>query len=236
MAITHVGERPTVKPSRQILTDAIYETVKGLLMDHRIEPGDRINIDKLARELDVSPTPIREALARLESDGLVTKEALRGYSATRLLDLPEFLQLYEMRTLLEPTAARKAATARTGADLRDLERQVAAMQQARVGETYEGYHLLATEDARFHDTVARAAGNAYLRDTLLRLHAHLPLYRLLFHTGIAAETIAEHRAILDALERGNADDAAAAMAEHIEHSRRRLATVFQGGGPWGNTR
>src|SRR5664280_1210940 len=100
------GSRAVRVPPRQILTDMVYETVKGLLMDHRIEPGVRINIDQLARDLTVSPTPIREALARLESDGLVSKEPLRGYTATPLFDLPSFLQLYEMRGFLEPIAAR----------------------------------------------------------------------------------------------------------------------------------
>jgi DNA-binding GntR family transcriptional regulator len=143
-------------PHREILTDSVYEAVKALVMDRRIAPGARINIDRLARDLHVSPTPIREALARLESDGLVTKEALRGYSVAGLLDLPSFLQLYEMRLLLEPAAARKAAEVMTKEDLRAMGQQVATMQQARIGETYEEYRLFAAEDARFHDTIARA--------------------------------------------------------------------------------
>jgi DNA-binding GntR family transcriptional regulator len=215
-------------PHREILTDSVYEAVKALVMDRRIAPGARINIDRLARDLHVSPTPIREALARLESDGLVTKEALRGYSVAGLLDLPSFLQLYEMRLLLEPAAARKAAEVMTKEDLRAMGQQVATMQQARIGETYEEYRLFAAEDARFHDIIARASANAFLRDTLARLHAHLHLYRLHFQVGIAAETVAEHRTILEALRRGNAADAAAAMTEHIEQSRRRLSTALTG--------
>jgi len=77
-------------PPRQILTDGVYEAVKELVMDQHIEPRSRVNIDKLARDLGVSPTPVREALARLESDGLVIKEPLRGYSIAPLLDREAF--------------------------------------------------------------------------------------------------------------------------------------------------
>ena len=74
-------------PRRNVLADDVYELVKAMVMDHVIRPGARVSIDGLARELAVSPTPVREALARLESDGLVLKEPLKGYRATPLLTL-----------------------------------------------------------------------------------------------------------------------------------------------------
>ncbi|MEU4184036.1 GntR family transcriptional regulator, partial [Micrococcus luteus] len=70
----------THRPSRQILTDGAYETIKELVMDNQLEPGERINIEELARQLEISTTPVREALARLESDGLVHKRPLTGYA------------------------------------------------------------------------------------------------------------------------------------------------------------
>jgi len=69
-------------PSRQTLSDSVYEAVTELIMDQHIAAGARVNIDMVARQLNVSPTPVREALARLEMDGLVTKEPLRGYTVT----------------------------------------------------------------------------------------------------------------------------------------------------------
>lgn len=61
-------------PARPSLSDDVYEAIKALIMNHAIAPGSRLSIDQLARDLAVSPTPIREALARLESDGLAVKE------------------------------------------------------------------------------------------------------------------------------------------------------------------
>ena len=107
----HAPSRPagTRLPQRQVLADDVYEAVKALVMDHVIAPGARVSIDGLARELGVSQTPIREALARLESDGLVTKEPLRGYSATPLLTRAEVDDLFQFRLLIEPWVAGRAA-------------------------------------------------------------------------------------------------------------------------------
>jgi DNA-binding GntR family transcriptional regulator len=209
-------------PPRQVLADDVYDTIKALLMDQNIKPESRINIDKLARELQVSPTPVREALARLESEGLVTKKALRGYSSAPLLTRSSFLQLFELRLLLEPVVARKAATRLSEEDLLTLEQLVQQMQEVQIGRSYQEYQQLAGADAAFHDILAQACGNVFFQDTLERIHAHLHLYRLYFHAGIATETITEHREILSALCRRDAEAAARAMAQHLEQAHLRL--------------
>src|ERR1700748_161527 len=98
-------------PRRSVLADEIYEILKSKLMDNVVEPGGRLSIDGLSRDLKVSPTPIREALARLESDGLVVKKAPHGYTAASLLDAASFEELFKMRLLLEPACASWAAEA-----------------------------------------------------------------------------------------------------------------------------
>src|SRR4051812_10810655 len=98
-------------------------------MDHEMAPGDRLNIDALARQLAVSPTPVREALARLESDGLVRKRPLIGYTVAPVLTRQEFEELYDMRLILETAAARRAAG--VGLDASALERLTA---EARLPE------------------------------------------------------------------------------------------------------
>jgi DNA-binding GntR family transcriptional regulator len=209
-------------PIRYMLTSEVYENIKSQLMDQQIQPGVRINIDKLARQLQVSQTPIREALARLEAEGLVTKEPLRGYSSTPLLDSSSLQQLYEMRLLLEPMAARKSAQIITENDLHLLEQQVLAMQEVKIGETYKEYQQFSAIDAVFHNIIARTSGNIFLQDAFEHLYAHLHLYRLYFHTGIALETISEHQEILSALQQHNTEAAAVLMARHLQQAQRRL--------------
>jgi DNA-binding GntR family transcriptional regulator len=100
-------------PQRQILSNDVYEVIKAQIMDHAIAPGARMSIESLARDLQVSQTPIREALARLESDGLVTKAPLRGYSATPLLTPDEMDDLYVLRSLIEPWSAAEPPSGST---------------------------------------------------------------------------------------------------------------------------
>jgi len=100
------GGQGLVGPApRQILTDSVYDAVKALIMDDVVPPGAKLNMDALARDLAVSPTPIREALARLESERLVVKEPLRGYTTAPLLTRAAFEDLYDFRLHLEPWAA-----------------------------------------------------------------------------------------------------------------------------------
>ena len=217
-------------PSRQTLTDSVYEAVKELVMDQHIEAGARVNIDLVARQLNVSPTPVREALARLEMDGLVVKEPLRGYSVTPMLDAKTFNDLYDVRRLLEPFAARCAAEHRDDKVLRTLDKELDEMRRlvgtsaGSAGGTYHDYRAFASQDARFHEAIAGTSGNSLLSDTLRRLRSHLRLYRLyhLYYTvAIGTATVTEHENILAAVRAGNADRAEAAMLDHINQSMER---------------
>lgn len=227
MTSTESGARHL--PARRALVDEVYDAVLELLMDHVIEPGERASIDGIARELDVSPTPVREALTRLESEGLVVKKALRGYTAAPLLDADGLAQLFAMRRLLEPPAASLAAS-RIGPDeITELERLAVEMHRtgeaAQTGsERFHDYRAFADRDADFHRLIAANSGNALLLDAIVRLRAHLHLYRLYFAHGIAEETADEHELILDALRRRDTAAAEAAMLAHIGHSHERISS------------
>jgi DNA-binding GntR family transcriptional regulator len=217
-----VGAERLVPAPRQILTDGVYETVKTLIMNGRIPPSSRVNMDQLARALEVSATPLREALARLESEGLVNKEPLRGYSTTPLLSRAEFDDLYELRLLVEPALAA-AAAARVGpVDRRDLTEEMARCPDAPTERgDYRTYRALYEHDVRLHDLVARIAGNEVARQALRRLHAHLHAFRL--HGGNRSGdcTRDEHSVIVAALHRGDPHAAAGAMRAHLETARHR---------------
>src|SRR5260370_36619753 len=195
-------------PSRQTLTDSVYEAVMELVMDKHIEAGGRVNTDVVARQLNVSPTPVREALARLEMDGRVMKEPLRGYSVSPTLDTKTFNDLYDVRRLLEPFAARRAAERRddkvVGVLDRELDemRRLVGMDPGPAGGTYHDYRAFAMQDARFHEAIAATSGNSLMSATLRRLRSHLRLYRLYhryYTMEIGAATVIEHENILAAI-------------------------------------
>jgi DNA-binding GntR family transcriptional regulator len=219
--------RDLPRPNRSILADGTYEAVKTLVMNHVIPPGERVSIDALARDLQVSHTPVREALARLEADGLVVKEPLRGYRTTPLLTRRQFNELFDMRLLIEGWAVKQAASTMTPTGRRRLREEMATCAAAPAGSDYETYKSIADHDARFHDLIFELTGNETVRAMWARTHCHLHLFRLFYASGLGDRTLKEHRAIASALAAGDAQAAEAAMLAHIEASRARLlpATV-----------
>lgn len=211
----------TMRPARRLtLTEDVYASVQALIMDHAVAPGARINIDALARQLEVSPTPVREALARLEADGLVRKRPLAGYTAAPLLTRDEFEELVEMRLILEPPAASRAASVAAASDVDQLR------AEADLPDPQPGIAAFTAQDARFHNLVAELSGNRMLHEAVVRLRSHLHLFRLHFppaHYGVSAE---EHHRVVDAIAAGDPDRAAAAMRAHIAAARERHLPFF----------
>lgn len=216
------GNGRDLPPARQALSDSVYENIKAMVMDHEITPGARVSIEALARALKVSPTPIREALARLESDGLVVKRTLSGYRTTELLTRQGLQELFEMRQLLEPRAAALAAVNASEAQLDGIER-IAEEMQSHPGSAgrYAGYRDFAALDQRFHDAIAQASQRPLLADAVERLHAHLHIFRLSTVVGADDPTLAEHQRVVHAILRRNPERAAEAMAEHLTRSLQR---------------
>lgn len=222
------GRAGLTRPSS--LASEVYDAILGQIMSLRIPPRARITVDNLARELNVSQTPIREALSRLEAEGMVVKTHLVGYSAAPQLTLKQFDELYELRLLLEPAGARKAAEAMDEAVFADI-RQLAEAMSRRDGSSDERhrYTRFARLDAEFHDRIVDIAGNELIRETLARLHIHVQIFRLLFHSRVTEDAIEEHGRIIAALAHRDGEKAAAAMRRHIERSRDRLRPTLDAG-------
>lgn len=212
------------RPTR--LGDEVYNAIYAQLMSRQIAPGGRMSVDRLVRELGVSQTPIREALSRLEAQGLVVKTHLVGYSAANQLDSGRLDQLYELRLLLEPFAARRAATTMTEAALASLIRLADEMLASETAPQVEAYGRFAQLDSDFHDIIAHASGNELVQETLANLHTHVHLFRLFYHARVTADAIQEHQQIIEALTARDPTAAETAMRHHIERSRERFANAF----------
>jgi DNA-binding GntR family transcriptional regulator len=209
------------------LGDDVYEALLTRLISLKIAPGAHINIDGLVKELGVSQTPIRAALVRLEAEGLVVKTHLIGYSAAPLPTRRRFEQIYDLRILLEPVAAGRAARNLTEADRSALQAYQDAMAKPSSGDARLAYGKFAKWDAAFHARLATAGGSEIIAETLARLHTHMHLFRLLFHSRVTEEAISEHTEILAALNAGDSDAAYAAMKRHILLSQARMAPIFE---------
>lgn len=215
------GEVPVL--SRRVLADQVFESVTAMVMDHVVRPGERMSIEGLAQQLSVSPTPVREALARLEALGLAVKAPLRGYHATPLLSRAELDDLFDFRLLTEPWAAGRAAE-RAGVEAAQLVDQVAAFDEAP-REGYAHYRALAEHDHRFHDTVMALAGNHHARQAFERTHCHLHIFRLHYVQQTGSTALDEHAIIARSIVAGNASEASEAMRAHLLASRDRLRPI-----------
>ena len=220
---------PTSLPAplkRLSLVDSVYEELREWIIDGIRDEGVRVNIDALARSFDVSPTPVREALIRLEAEGFVVKEPSRGYSVTSPLSADEVDDLFELRLLIEPWAARRAAETADPTTTTELAADIDRFDGAPDGRSFAAYRDLADHDARFHTTVLDLAGNPEVTQAFTRTNCHLHLFRLSYGRDMGNEALTEHRAVLHALGAGDGAGAEAAMRRHLERSLDRFRRVF----------
>lgn len=210
--------------SHPALVDGVYDQLIEMLMDQRIAPDAPIRTEAIARQLGVSATPVREALARIEPSGLVARSARRGWTAAATLTRAELVQVIDLRLLLEPEIARLAC-ARAGDDLRGvLARAVRRQAVAKTGPDYANYKEFLDADWDFHQLLASNSGNPYLERTFRAASFYMQRY-LLFDERVvtdANESTAEHEAIQLAFERQSPDLAAAAMRDHLQRLRGRV--------------
>ena len=212
---------------RRPLSDEIYEALVTELISLRIPPNARMSVDALARQFGVSQTPIRGALIRLETEGLVVKKHNAGYSAAPLPSGKHFEEAYLMRALLEPEAASLAAVNAAHEDVEALKALCDHMEQLVTEDTQGNYGRFAMLDGQFHARITEMCGNELLQHTLQGLYAHMHLFRLRYHSSVAEEAIKEHLAIVEAISRCDSGAARSAMANHIQASRDRMKPYYQ---------
>jgi len=209
--------RPLRRPSG--FAKEVFEVIRADLMSLRIPPDTRISIDQLARELGVSQTPIREALSMLEAMGLVTRRRFAGYCSAPQLNSKQLHELYELRLLIEPHAAACAAERMNDAQLQQIRALARSMEPGRSRTSYDRF---AVQDSELHDLIAAASGNRLIQDSLARLHAHLHIFRLRFHSEVTTAAYTEHARLVEALTHRRPKEAEATMRRHIEKSYERM--------------
>ncbi|WP_158601002.1 GntR family transcriptional regulator [Teichococcus wenyumeiae] len=209
--------RPLDKTS---LAEQAYGHLRNLLLDRMIQPGGAIGIDALAGTLGVSHTPVREALARLEGDGLVIRLRSGRYKAAPAMTPQDYAHLCQTRLLLEPTAAALAAARPTPEILAGLRQSIQDLGAARRGNHSRDFVKFVDADALFHRTIAHGCGNKFIAGALTQLQAHHRIGTLYHSRGVtdAEAVMTEHGAILEAIRAGDAGAAEAAMRRHIERA------------------
>jgi DNA-binding GntR family transcriptional regulator len=196
--------------------DFVYDSLRDAIWEGRIGRGERVREEEIARILGVSRTPVREALQRLQRRGLLVTGPGRGLMVAEL-SKREVIELYAMREILEGSAARFAAQRAMRPEIDILYRL-----QRDLADAPDDALVLVKLNRRFHQAIYDAAHNQYLTQTLDTLHDSMAL---LHSTTFRApnrrrESDEEHRRIVSAIERHDADDAEAIAREHIRQAQR----------------
>ena len=206
------------------LWQRVHEHLRQEILDNRLPPGSELNEVALSQSLGVSRGPVREAIGRLASEGLVTVRPRRGAIVTAL-SAQEFLAAYQVREALETLAIRLAVPRLDAADLDRLQALVDEMVAYADGPDVEAdVDAFFRANAAFHATFVEASDNAMLQETMSRLLGQMGRYRMssLALRGSLRRSTAEHKAILRAVRAGDADKAARLLGEHIRIPQRRL--------------
>jgi len=191
--------------------DAVHRVLRQAVVDGAIAPGERLRSDALANELRVSRTPVREALRKLEAEGLVQRAG--AGLVVRSLSERDLTEVFYVREALEGMAARLAAENATPDEIADIRHLIEDMDTIRRGGDVRALRRLTAE---FHQAVCRASRNGRLLQSLQALldHARASQSSTLYEAGRPVAAIEEHRALLRAIEARDGDRAEQAAREH----------------------
>ncbi|MGV6802735.1 MAG: GntR family transcriptional regulator [Ruegeria sp.] len=201
---------------------SVYHQLLDEIRAGTLMPGDRLREIELSERLSVSRTPVREAIRQLEADGLVTHVPRQG-ATVRSLDYAEVMELYEMRAVLEGTAARLAARAASDVELDELDVLNERLAEAGTGPDAARINRV------FHATLLDAAKNRFLARSMQSLHKALLILgpSQLLNSARAEEAVAEHRCIMAALKARDEDGAESEMRAHIRAAQRMRIRALQ---------
>jgi DNA-binding GntR family transcriptional regulator len=200
-----------------------YEHLRDAIVDGRLAPNERLVEEELAARIGTTRANVRAALARLDAEGLVTREHNRG-ARVRVIAVAEAIEILEVRATVEALVARRAA-ARAGDPERERLRAIVAQMEARAAAS----DLLAYSqlNAQLHAAILAIAAHATAAKVLSALQSQAVRFqfRTILQPGRPAQSLAEHRAIVDRICAGDEDGAEAAMLHHLSGVVQALRSV-----------
>jgi DNA-binding GntR family transcriptional regulator len=207
------------------LADRVYHQLRDNIGSHQIRPGERLQEVSLAAQLGVSRTPVREALARLESEGMIAVEG-RGFVVPELTDA-DIEEIYQLRFLLEP-AAVSSAVAEVG-NAADLASMSAAIEDAIAAEKSGDFRAFLDANSRFHNAWRTLVPNRRMSKLLDQYVGHVRFLRVLTlgDGGARKAALNGMKNIHAAFKKRDAEAAAGAMHKHLEAAKQSLIKAIE---------
>jgi len=202
---------------------ACYKELIGRLQSGAIVPGDYLREQQIAKEFGVSRTPVREALRKLETEGLLVSESRLGMRV-RVLDYADIIELYEVREVHERAVARIAASKATDIELLELRDIQTAFEKASKNPV-----KMASLNQQFHFALLQMAKNRFLTRAVETMQRSMLVLgpSTLGDSKRAGTAIKEHRSLIQALEKRDADKAESIMSTHLQNAQRTRIRQYQ---------
>jgi DNA-binding GntR family transcriptional regulator len=211
------------------MTEEIYRIVKEDILSHKLKSGEKINIDQLARTLEVSNIPIREALSRLQSEGYLHIIPFKGMFVN-MMTLKDLNELFEIRLHLEPLAVEKAALIIPDNKLELLNESMISLQSEKPLQSTNGLGTITEMNSSIHGTILDYCDNSCLqnlvRGYIEQIQRYLTFIKLNLDIGNTNVEWSEHNVILQKLIQRDAKGASDAMSKHIKNSQKRTNIHF----------
>jgi DNA-binding GntR family transcriptional regulator len=210
-------------PDKRLAVQA-YEQVLGMVMSAEIKPGTVILERRLAEQLTMSRTPVRDALLMLEGEGLLVRNEGRGLQV-RYMNIEDFVENLAIRSLLEPEAVRLSIGRISAEQLGGLKARLELLlQQAQTTGTVPDREEVRSVDDDLHTIITTTAGNRHMAGIIRTLRQQTKMFDLRSLPVRLEDTCREHLAIVEALSDNRADDAAEAMRVHLQGVRQSIIT------------
>lgn len=203
------------------LRDVVFNTLRQAILRGEMEPGERLMEIQLAQKLGVSRTPIREAIRKLELEGLVVMIPRKGAEVAHITE-KDMKDVLEVRCTLEELAVSLACKKTTPEKIAELKKANKVFEAAIVSKDVVS---IVEADVQFHDTIYAMAGNQRLIQIINKLREQMYRYRLEYVKDARTHSILidEHNDIIEKMGKKNVDDAKNMMRQHILNQRRELS-------------
>lgn len=233
MRPTSDGAKSGAATSLGSLVDLAHDELHRLITDGGLAEGERIVIDRFAKQLGTSLIPIREALARLHAEGLATFERNKGYRVAPRPTMIELRRLFEARLVIEMGAAELALDRCDRASLDNLKAINRLIAKGSYGTTFEGFREFVTLNERFHVELVALADNPTLAEAYRRLGYHQKITRPTYGRGPGdvRRFAHEHDEIINSLETRDREALRRAVSGHIASGLERFHLDPPGGEP-----
>ncbi|RFB80764.1 GntR family transcriptional regulator [Methylovirgula sp. 4M-Z18] len=210
-----------VTPSGTSLAEDVYRRLHHDILNGYLPGGTIVQERRLAAKLGVSRTPLRDAIGRIEGQGLIVRNA-RGVLAVRVISLEDYLNCIALRLLTEPSAAALTSTRISLEEISRLDGILARIE----AETDPPADVVSDFDDELHGAIGLNSGNPFLAQTIADMRRYTMIFerQLIPRRGAPGQT--DHRAIVAALQARDPDRAQAAMAQHLQRVRERVLAHY----------